>query len=155
MEKIIKHDVPIDLNKILMDARNKNESKNNEYNERIKIYELERKNRLAVFNNLLRGKMRLASKNDYLLWLSGFLERGGIITHVYDYPLDLRDWKVIEFDFKISPLYGSQSLNLIVKKSVKFNGGDPGHSNLYFMDDYSMIGTLIPIYSDIIFNPSF
>lgn len=139
------------LNEKLEKARKNNESENIlnvwNYNESIlTVKELKK-----TFNGLLQHKIKIATKNDYCKWLCGFMSGGGEISHVYDYEMNLKSWFVVESDFEISPLYGSYSVNLIVQKGVKLIRGDKGHSNLYFMDDYSTSGEFVPVYIDIKF----
>jgi hypothetical protein len=50
-----------------------------------------------------------ATKEDYKAWLAAHLEKGGKITHVYDYPFARWDWRIADkVDFEM-PLYGSHS----------------------------------------------
>lgn len=143
------------LNEELEKARKKDEEKNiiEFWNEKKSLHKVEELKK--TFYGLLHHKMRIATKNDYSTWLCGFMNGGGKISHVYDhkmnYKTNLKSWFVVESDFEISPLYGAYSLNLIVQKGVKLIRGDRGHSNLYFMDDFSISGKFIPIYIDIEF----
>lgn len=142
----------MNLNDILNNARNKQKEEDNDYSQETLQHLRESKKRKAVFYEQIHDKMHGATKADYMHWLRGFLENGGIITHVYDYQMDLRHWIIVKYDFEISPLYGSESYNIIVPNGVKLNGGDKGHSNIYFMDDFLIKGTFVPLYSDIIFG---
>lgn len=98
---------------------------------------------------ILPPKTRPATVEDYRKWLSGFVAKGGVPTHFYDYPIgrSLDDWLVVEADFELLPLYGSRSLNIIVAKEAKFKGGNPGHTELYFIDGFTTNGS-VPFYSD-------
>lgn len=127
------------LNKILDKARS-----------RKAVYRCSKKP-MCLFNSLLKDVSRKATKEDYLLWLEGFLKNKGEITHVYDYPINMTDFIFIEKDFYMSPLYGAQSIGLIIKKGVKCLGGDKGHNELYYMDNFSQKGDFVPIYSDLSF----
>jgi len=114
---------------------------------------VEHQKRVKRADGLFKGKLRQASIEDYRNWLAGFLEKGGKLTHCYEYLIErgLDDWKVALKDFQISPLFGTESLNIIVPSGIKFLGGELGHNNLYLMDDFSCIGSWVPIYSDIHF----
>ncbi len=100
---------------------------------------------------LLQGKTVRASKRDYEKWLAGYLNQGGKPTHSYDYGMPEDSWLVATKDFQIEPLHGSNSLQIIVKSGVIFKGGELGHTNLYFMDDFKLMGGWVPVYSDIKF----
>ena len=100
---------------------------------------------------LLQGKLIKASRNDYKKWLARFMNQGGRPTHSYDYDMPEDDWFVATKDFQIEALHGSDSLQIIVKSGVIFKGGDLGHTNLYFMDDFKLMGSWVPVYSDITF----
>ena len=100
---------------------------------------------------LLQGKTVRASKRDYEKWLAGYLNQGGKPTHSYDYGMPEDSWLVATKDFQIEALHGSDSLQIIVKSGVIFKGGELGHTNLYFMDDFKLMGGWVPVYSDIKF----
>ena len=123
------------------------------FKDREKAFVLEHEERLEETNKLFRGKLRQAKVKDYKNWLAGFLEKGGKPTHCYDYPLEggMEDWKTACSDFRIIPLFGADSLNIIVPKGIEFLGGELGHNNLYFMDGFSCLDGWVPIYSDIHF----
>jgi len=120
-----------------------------EYQER----EIEHQKRIKQADGLLKGKLRQARVEDYKNWLAGFLEKGSKPTHCYEYPMErgLDEWKVAFNDFQISPLFGTESLQIIIPSGIKFLGGELGHNNLYFMDGFSHIGGWAPVYSDIHF----
>ena len=100
---------------------------------------------------LLQGKTIRASKRGYEKWLAGYMSQGGKPTHSYDYDMPEDRWVIAIKDFQIEPLHGSDSLQIIVKSGVIFKGGDLGHTNLYFMDDFKLMGGWVPVYSDIKF----
>lgn len=111
--------------------------------ERIKKMEFE-------VQRLLEGKTRPAAVEDYKKWLVGFLRKGGKPTHYYDYSMPMEDWLVATADFELNSLDGV-ILRIIVSKGVKFKGGDPGRSKLYFMDGFEKQTSWIPFYTDIEF----
>ncbi|MDO8508021.1 MAG: hypothetical protein Q7S53_05665 [bacterium] len=92
-----------------------------------------------------------ASIGEYRDWLEGFRKNGGEVTHHYTYPFSRqqRDFFVAKADFPATPRYGADSINIIVPEGVNFLGGNIGHSTLYFMDGYRMIGHFAPSFSDI------
>lgn len=92
---------------------------------------------------------RPALREDYQQWLAGYLERGGEITHVYDYPWHRWRWYVAFESAEIFPLYGSSSINIIVPQGIELTG-DPGHSTIFWMDGFRA-SSIVPIFSDISF----
>lgn len=86
--------------------------------------------------------------NDYRRWLEGFAKKGGEATHQYGYPWNRIEWKIATInDIELSPLFGSNSYNLIVEKGIKATG-KPGHINIFYMDDFTHNG-FVPEYEDI------
>ena len=100
---------------------------------------------------LLQGKTVKANKGDYEQWLAGYMNQGGKPTHSYNYDIPEYGWFIAIKDFQIEPLHGSNSLQIIVKSGVIFKGGELGHTNLYFMDDFKLMGSWVPVYRNIKF----
>ena len=140
----------MDLNKICNDAREESNRRDTSWDAERRRGDEEHIERLKTFSNNMSGKMRHANKIDYIQWLIRYLKNGGKITHVYDYKMQLDSWYVALMDFTISPLYGAEHKNLIVKDGVKLKGGTEGHNKLYFMDGFTT-QDIVPIYSDIEF----
>ncbi|GAH52097.1 unnamed protein product [marine sediment metagenome] len=140
------------LNSLLEEARIAERKRHADAMAKMAKYEKESNERRKEANELLKGKLRQARVKDYKNWLAGFL-KGFKPTHCYDYPMErgLDEWKVALSDFRIVPLFGTDSLNIIIPNGIKFLGGELGHSNLYFMDGFSHLGGWVPIYSDIHF----
>ncbi|MDO8537243.1 MAG: hypothetical protein Q7R94_03275 [bacterium] len=148
--EIAKLDVA-ELNARLGTAREKERLRDTE--NRRKHAEHEKRAREADdFKSKLMENLSPASVEDYKRWLRGYLEGGGKVTHVYDYPMSQQDFYVAHKDFKFEkPLYGAQSIKIIVPRGVRFLGGDLGHANLYFEDDYRASSGFVPIFEDIKF----
>jgi len=106
----------------------------------------------------LKQALEPAKGNEYLEWLACYLKtRKHIPTAdmcVYNsMPPELfctvkKGIKKI----KITPLYGSESLNIVVPKGVSVVGEELGHINLYLMDGCEHRGVWIPIYKNIKFK---
>lgn len=141
------------LNSLLEETRVAERKRYADAMAKIAQIEKERNKRIKKADKLFMGKLRQARVKDYKDWLAGFLEKGNKPTHCYDYPMErgLDEWKIALVDFQIVPLFGTDSLQIIVPKGIKFLGGKLGHTNLYFMDGFSCLGGWIPIYSDIHF----
>lgn len=141
------------LNSLLEEARIAEKKGHDDFRAKIAGYEKERNERIKKADELFMGKLRPAKVKDYKAWLAGFLEKGNKPTNCYDYPMErgLDDWKIACSDFQIVPLFGTDSLNIIIPKGIKFLGGELGHNNLYFMDGFHCMGGWVPIYSDIHF----
>jgi hypothetical protein len=96
-----------------------------------------------------------ATLMEYTAWMIGYLQRGGEPSHVYDYPFARAqaDWWVLAETpgTEFPPLYGAQSLHLIVPSAgVQFEPAELGHSTVYFMDGFGLVGDLVPVYSDML-----
>ena len=85
----------------------------------------------------------------YAEWLKGYLENGGNISHVYDYPM--RDVYVATDDIEIVPLYGASSISIVVTGKAKVSAPNGlGHINIYVMEDFKVMGCgFVPLYSDV------
>jgi len=87
---------------------------------------------------------------DYIKWMKGYLEKGGKPTHHHDsnMPWGRGGFLVAKCDFELDGECGANACNIIVPEGVKFLGGDMGHCNLYFMEDFSVKGGCVPTYND-------
>lgn len=94
----------------------------------------ERAARLRQREDLLTY-MRRAQKWEYDAWLTGFMKRGGLPTHFYDYAMPVANWFVPLIDCPVTPLYGSMSINIVFPKGIRFQGGDTGHNNVFITTD--------------------
>ena|SRR3989344_345505 len=144
------------LNSALEEARERERRSSQDWQR--ELAEQERMSRLAVLRTqeALEGRVRQATREDYQEWLRGFLQKGGEITHVYEYPMSevLNSWLVAVQDFTLFPLHGARSLQIIVPEGIKFLGDESelGHSAIYFMEGFRKSqGAIVPIYNDIRF----
>jgi hypothetical protein len=98
--------------------------------------------------------LRPASVQEYINWLDGYVKHGGKITHKYNYSFSNAQFETATKSFALaSPgLYGSAARNIIVPRSIKAKMYDMGHCNLYFMDDFKLIGFWVPIYKEGVFD---
>lgn len=95
---------------------------------------------------------RVAELSDYLVWLKGYVDNGGEITHCYDYPFSRwASWRLAINDLEITPLFGANSFNIIIPKGVNCNIDEVGHNVIYFIDGFIVggAGRVVPIFSDI------
>lgn len=98
------------------------------------------------FDDSIRPSLNPATYREYMAWIEGYIERGGKLTHYYDYSMP-SDFYIAISNFTIIPLYGAMSVNIIIPRGITVNNKtDIGHSNLYFMDGYINIGGCIPFY---------
>ena len=112
-----------------------------------------------------KKKYYLIHKENYELWLDGYIKKGGKITHYYDYDfigeamiLTNKGIKseisphIITTDkpIMISAKYGADSEHILFVNGVKdiFIPKNIGHNNYYFMDDFTQIGGFVPCYKD-------
>lgn len=87
---------------------------------------------------------------NYARWLVGFIRNGGQPTHFYDYELP-SNFYLATFSFGLPPLYGSDSVNLIVLPGVQIKYDSLGHSHLFHLSDSSTDGEspFVPVYESL------
>lgn len=116
-----------------------------EYREYFKRLE-ERSNAQEVIRSeIITNYLKSCGSDMYKKWLGGVLAKGKKPTHFYDYSVNNWEWFVATRDFKMEPLYGSLSLDIIVPEGVEYLGGELAHSSLYFLKDFttkSMFGSI-------------
>ena len=139
-------------NIIWTEKRLKEDRENRDYKHWRNVINLAEEDRYKLILFYLKDKSRSATIEEYKKWLHGFIKNGGEPTHSYDRPFDETIFLATR-DFKAYPLFGSQSIGIIVPENVKFLGGELGHSNLYFMDRFKHRGVTgwIPVYNNITF----
>jgi hypothetical protein len=94
--------------------------------------------------------MRKAEASDYAMWLTGYLNAGGKVTHQYDYPFKRAGFVVATSDFILKPGYGAGAKHILVPRFVKWSG-NLGHDSVYMIDGYQVHGRWVPTYSDSVF----
>lgn len=92
-----------------------------------------------------------ATPLDYARWLAGYIRQGGELTHSYDYDLP-RSFFVATGNLHLPALYGSRAVSVIVPRGVEVTFDEIGHNALYFMDDFRVEGSLVPLYSGLPLN---
>lgn len=119
------------------------------WNEMIGNHEAEHQRNEDLKKDMM-SNLREASISDYLDGLSEYSQvTKSVFTHRYDYTFYNADFYVALNDFTISPLHGSQSINIIVPKHVTVYG-ELGHNNLYLHgDEPEHIGGWVPYYTDL------
>lgn len=98
-----------------------------------------------------------ASVEDYVLWLQGYVRRGGKPTHFYDYPFGQVGFRyadsrlTVDSDYE----YGSSLRRIIVAKNVTTERTNPAgpfggwaHTKCYFMHGFRTNDSSVPVYSD-------
>lgn len=90
--------------------------------------------------------LRKATPRDYSLWLDGFLAHGGNVTNTYPYDMP-PDFFVATKNIKITDLYGSSSIGVIVPEGIEVSYDDKGHNNIYYMNN-SFAPDWVPLYTD-------
>ncbi len=91
--------------------------------------------------------MRPARVRDYDAWLDGFMAKGGKITHKYNYKMP-DDFYVALQDTHMIPLYGAQSISIIVPVGIEITG-ELGHVDLFYMGNFKPEPShFVPVYID-------
>lgn len=89
-------------------------------------------------------------------WFAGYIIKSDAkITNYYDYDFLVERFRVLTQDAHITPLYGANSVRLIIPCGVKVTYDDLGHSTLYFMKNYEMVGAYVPSYSNMVVDFGF
>jgi hypothetical protein len=86
-------------------------------------------------------------RRDYERWLRGYLRNGGKAPHYFNRPWDRWEWVRSKTHLILRPLYGSYALNIIIPEGGTVSG-ERGHSNLFFMTDFTVQGR-VSTFSDI------
>lgn len=92
--------------------------------------------------------LRPASPEEYRNWLRGYIEKGGKITHVYDYKMP-NFFYVAQDSFDVKPLYGASSICIIVPENINLSISKEGtgHNSIYYMKDYNTnYNYFVPLY---------
>ncbi|MGL5442714.1 MAG: hypothetical protein ACRDDJ_09620, partial [[Mycobacterium] stephanolepidis] len=105
--------------------------------------------------------LRWASMHEYIVWLRGYLARGGEVTHRYNYPFAQFRLLYATADVVIDSHaeYGARSRAIVVPKGVSVTRSvtAPGvpfrgwaHSTVYYMHGYAVGGSqvFVPTYSE-------
>jgi hypothetical protein len=114
-------------------------------------YEKERQIGLDKARRSMFPHLRRANRADYTQWLESFVGAGNTPTHYYSYPFSRwNSFYVATKDFELAPLYGADSINIIVPDDIKILGGSPGHNNIFCYNGYKHRGS-VPVFSDTVF----
>lgn len=139
------------IQNVLKTARNENEVRKAEWAAKEIKWRMESGEIDELIREGLCPQLRHADMNDYLKWLSGYIEGGGKPTHVYDYSFSRWKWYVAMRDIEPLHLCGSKAINIIVPADVSVGPGDWGHCNLFYMAGYAVHG-IVPIFEDTNFS---
>ena len=127
------------------------ESRENEVNRHMAEYEKERQSGLDKARRIMFPCLRGANRVDYTHWLVGFVDAGNTPTHYYSYPFSRwNSFYVAKKDFELVPLYGADSINIIVPDGITILGGSRGHTNVFCYNGYKHRGS-VPVFSDTVF----
>ena len=112
-------------------------AKKRKYEAENRKYEAEREAILKMANIQIQTYLRAGYSSDYFEFLDAYVEAGGSPTHHYEY--DLRqEIYIAEKACKIFPLYGAQSIMVIMKPGCTIINGDTGttcgHNSFYIFD---------------------
>lgn len=109
----------------------------------------------------LEPGLRWASVEEYIAWLRGYVARGGVVTHRYNYPFAQFRLLYATADVVIDSHaeYGARSRAIVVPKGISvtrsatapdvpFRGW--AHSTVYYMHGYAVGGAqvIVPTYSE-------
>jgi hypothetical protein len=96
----------------------------------------------------LMSTLKRATAADYALWLKGYLERGGKVTHTRDYDFNW-SWYIATEDFIIPDrCCGVDRFNIIVPDGVNVTHAGFDHCDVYYMD-YRKDPSTVPLFTDV------
>lgn len=98
------------------------------------------------------GAFQALPLDRYAAWLRGYLEYGGKITHVYDYPYARRRFLLATRNFTTGGECGAAAREILVPAGIRHLGGGLGHCSLYFEDGPALKGNFVPAYSNPVFT---
>lgn len=96
----------------------------------------------------LRARTRTASTSDYERWLEKHFNNGGKVRHFRDEKMG-GGWFVATDDFRLPPLSGEDSMNVIVPKGVEVTHKELGDNKLYHMKDGTLDGGEAELFTDV------
>ena len=101
----------------------------------------------------LTKHLRNATREDYLPWLKGYLEKGGSVTHFYNHPFLGWDWYVAEKNINIAANFvGSIQPQIIIPRGISITNRDWGACKLFFIENYETTSWVIPSFEDTPFD---
>ena len=93
-----------------------------------------------IYNRDILPLLRLATPEDYVDWLAGYIFNNGKITYSRSRALAYNNYYVVLGDLDMVPLFGSSSIDLIIPNNINITVPKHStHSNFFFMKDYSCI----------------
>jgi len=98
---------------------------------------------------------RPSTPAEYAAWLTGWLRRGGRVTHPHGYPL--HGFVTMQRYATVPELYGALSLNILVPEDVPLAPanlartfhGCSGHNGVFFMTGFQVVAQVVPSYTDV------
>lgn len=111
----------------------------------------DRERRTDIAHEIMFPCLRKANRVDYIQWLEGFVDAGNTPTHYYEYPFSRwNSFYIAKKDFELAPLYGADSISIIVPDGITILGGSRGHTNVFCYSGYKHRGS-VPVFSDTVF----
>lgn len=97
-------------------------------------------------------KFAPATAADYARWVKLRLQKGGSITHFYDYPMRQGGFLIALRPFALGGECGASARQILVPEGMDWSTGDGlGHNNVYLADG-TVVGGWVPVYADEAFH---
>lgn len=100
----------------------------------------------------LLSHLEPASKEDYEKWLAGYLQKGNLPSALYPYnfPSNPKVGLYVATSSFTLPdnLQDPRAVSVLVPEDIDVKFHYVAASNLYFMKDFTVVGTWIPVYDD-------
>lgn len=86
---------------------------------------------------------------EYAAFVVGYLKGGGTISYARDRALRTGRYYTALRSFTLPPLFGAQSINVLVPEGVTVVRGGRGHSAVLYMDGYRLDGAGLEMFADV------
>ena len=112
--------------------------------------------RYMAESNMLRAKKEklilqlVSGEKKYEEWLKGYVEKGGEITHFYDYKCSNIEFYFARKNIHIPQLCGSLAFHVVMDHGCEITCGPEGigHVNVYYLDGFRIKGSWVPAFKD-------
>lgn len=93
---------------------------------------------------IMMKDMVKAEKRECNLWLEGHVKAGNLVAHS---GFDIEDFYVATKDFTMTPLYGAESIKILVPTDVLVKDSENiGDNELYYFKNYTAVNVSILSY---------
>lgn len=137
---------------VIAELRIRNQRERAQHDSDRHALEMQSLKNVAAFRDSALPYLVPAQPFQYTAWLVGHIAEHGPPTHYYDYRMP-DDFYLATSDFTLPPLYGADSVNIIVPARIRVEqevgSRHNTHNTLFMITDYTATpGLWVPVYSD-------